>query len=354
MRRLSAALMSCTLALGFGVGFGCAAGDDPTPGEYLGVEQSDLAAAALPADLAAAAAVPLTDDDLAAPGAVRFAADPATDPGLRADGVVDGELALHPVDHPGQEAIVAVRWGYFPPQVDGEVVDWSGFVAVSRGQIEVLRTLRFEHDGMAPRRPGEDFVRPDADPRLVRFRSHTRPAWDGLLLRVRRPTAHTPTVLVVHVGAETRVLPFEELRALDAAEAVDDAGHELRIRARAEREGGRACAVEVAEAGGEWQATATGGEFRGLIDPEGERLRFGGRTMDVRGPYGLFRGRVKNDDGEIIGRLRGYYAQFHYSPGGALVGRLRSHDGGVRGALVGRYQDGRFGARLLQRDPSCE
>jgi hypothetical protein len=341
----------------------CAGTDeDPIPSGYADSEQADLSAARASDELMAAAAVPVADTELGE--GIRFAADPALDESGDVDSIVIESIP--PTPDParvGREAIVAIRWGYFPGQPGADTwMDWSGFVAVSRGTVELIRPLRFENDLTPPARPAEDFVREGVDPRVVRFRSHTLPHWDGVLLRVTRPS-HTPAVLVIHAGGTTRVLPFEELFDLDASEIVDDDGHELKIRARIATPD--ACVVATGEAAGRWGAIdADRGLFRGMLDMGGEQANLYGRTHDALGPYGLFRG-VAGADGEPIGNFRGFYAAFHYSPGeGALVGVARGEDG-ARGAIVGRWRlddvvtpgdlegDGSFVARLLQRDPAC-
>ncbi len=322
------------LALAVAVAHGaCAAQPDTAPAGFAGVDQSSLDGAELPAELATLAARPLAEGETG----TAFVADPT----LAADGTIDlAAPATTDEDH-GQTAIVAIRWGWFPPRPgEGEWTDFSGFVAVSRGSVEVIKTLRFEDTGA----PNGDFVKPDADPRIVRFRSHTRPAWDGLLLRVHRPRV-APTVLVLHVGDTTRVLPFEELRHLDAAETVDAAGHELRIRAEARAPEAAECAVQVGTVSG----TLASGTLAGALD---SGPTFTADTLDVRGPYALFRG-VESEGGSAIGKLHGFAAKFHYSPGGALVGRLRSHDESARGVIVARFEAGAFDGRQLQRDPAC-
>ncbi len=346
MRRLDRHSFALTLCFALPLG-ACAGEDDPTPDDYLTVDRVDLAAAELPAAALLEAAAPLEADEANQPGAIALTAD-AT---LAADG--DAEPLIAPVAgpsvaavRPSREAIVAVRWGHFPPQPDATgVVDWSGFIAVSSGRIEVIRPLRLENGAQ------DDFVRPGADPRVLRIRSHTRPAWDGVLLRVQRPTL-APSVLVIRVGATTRVLPFEELGELHAREVVGDAGHELRLDARAVPHP-HPCATPVATARGQWQPTGggpEGGLFRGLIDEP--MLAIFGATVDTRGPYGRFAGGIRDADGRV-GGLRGFYAQFHYAGGGVLVGRARDTDHELRGAVVGRYLANEWQAVILQREPGC-
>jgi hypothetical protein len=268
---------------------------DATPDDYVGAASADLTGAELPADL---------DPEAEGQGPeMAFVADPS----LPADG--DPSALLPPPGDSLRSAVVAVRWGYFPPEPAETWTDWSGFIAISSGTVELIRPLRFE-DGAV-----DDVARPGLDPRVVRFRSHTRPAWDGVLVRVTRPSL-APAVVVIHAGGVTRVLPFEELRDLNAAETVDDAGHELRIAARA-LPAEHPCVVQVGEAHGTWPP----------------------QILDVRGPYGLWR----TDAG------RGVFAQFRYSPGGVFLGRL---DEG--GGILGRFAAGTFDAVIVHRDPACD
>jgi hypothetical protein len=360
MRRFSSlvCLTLCTPLVG---AVGCTAdSDDPTPDEYLGVDEADLASAEpAPADLAAWQ-VPLGDGDLSLPDAVRFQADPT----LAADGEVEALLAREappspagaargPEDRSMRKVVVAVRWGFFPPQAAETWFDGSGFVAIAGGgRVELLRPLRFDGDLTPPLREHEDFVRPDRDPRIVRFRSHTRPAWDGLLLKVSRPH-RTPAALVIRVGATTRVLPFEELFELNASEVVDDAGHELKIAARAlPRE--HECVMAVARAEGTWQPGGPeDGLFAGTMTAAERTLSITGLTIDTRGPYGRFRGLIKNEAGELVAGARGVYAQFHYQDGGLFVGRIADGDRSVRGALVGRAAGNVWQGVVLHKDPAC-
>jgi hypothetical protein len=340
---------------------GCGAVDDPTPEEALVLEAADLSTAALPDDLAGRAAATFTDEDLAA--ATRFVADPALPADGDAAALIVAEAgpadaadpaaptAAPPLHRSARDVVVAVRWGAFPPAPAETWTDWSGFVGVSRGRVEVIRPLRFEHLADGALRPHEDAVRPDADPRLVRFRSHTRGAWDGLLLRVTRPDLR-PSVLVIRVGDTTRVLPFEELLELDAREAVDAAGHELRVAARALPR--RHPCVEVAgQAAGQWMAEpGDTGLLAGTLTGLGDPLAVVGGTLDVRGPYGLAAVQVRGADGAVVGKARGVYAAFRYGPGGSLTLRARG-EGGATGLVVGRWQAGAWQALLLQRDAAC-
>jgi hypothetical protein len=339
--------IALSLSLGFGLGACGAAGTEATPEEYVGVDQADLSTADLPAALTVQGQVPLTDAELATPEATRFAAD-AT---LAADGDV---ASFMPADDPSlvtthrslREVVVAVRWGYFPPRTADTWIDWSGFVAISRGQVELIRPLRFENDHDGDTRPNEDFIRRDADPRLVRFRSHTRPAWDGVLLRIRRPTL-APAVVVLHLGGVTRVLPFEELLDLNASETVDAAGHELKIRARAVP-ALHPCIDELASATGSFDTAA--GDVTGSIDAAAGPLTIAGHTLDVRGPYGLVGLELKDAGGATVGTARGLYATFHYAPGGLFATRVRDADDDLRGALAGHFDaDGHFAAHVLAR-----
>jgi hypothetical protein len=345
--RLASTRLGVALSLSLGLAACGAAGTEATPEEYVGVDQADLTAAEVPTALTARGQVALTDAELATPEATRFAAD-AT---LAADGDV---ASLLPADDPGaastrrslREVVVAVRWGYFPARAADTWIDWSGFVAISRGQVEVIRPLRFENDHDGDTRPNEDFLRRDADPRLVRFRSHTRPAWDGVLLRIRRPSL-APSVVVLQLGSVTRVLPFEELLDLDASETVDAAGHELRIRSRAVA-ALHPCVDELASASGRFDVAA--GSVTGTIDAAAGTIDLAGHMLDVRGPYGLVSAQLTDASGANVGTARGLYASFHYAPGGLFATRVRDAGDDLRGALAGRFDaEGHFDARVIAR-----
>lgn len=349
MRRNQVSLAIATALLSACAGNG---DDEALPDGFVSAEQADLSGARLPADVAAFAETPLADAD--AIDGLAFEPAESSDLGVMLDVAEDAA----PDARFGRDALVAIRWGYFPARPDAtEIVDWSGFVAVPRGSVQVVRPLRFENDGSAPLGPTEDFVLPDADPRVVRFRSHTRPAADGLLLRVHRPSM-APSVVVIRVGGVTRVLAFEELFDLDASEVVTGGGHELHIRARTPAPSD--CLSIVGEGTGTWTALdATHGTFDGGIAGATWSVDLAGQTLDVLGPYSLFRARAL-DDGVEVGRARGVAAAFHYTPGaGRLVGMARSGSTDARGGLLGRWTvdaggtTGDFELRLIHRAADC-
>ena len=82
---------------------------------------------------------------------------------------------------PARSYRVALLWGHFPAadadsdaDVDATPAAWTGSISIDQGKIDVVRTLSFEGDSVAPR----------DDPRVVSFVSHTLPFVDGLLLDV--------------------------------------------------------------------------------------------------------------------------------------------------------------------------
>src|SRR5262245_16932640 len=127
MRRMLAATALCTLL------FSACETVDRTPEGLIGVEDSDLSYAELPDDVEALAQAPMGSAD--ATGALAFVADGT----LAADGNLDAQLtAIEGAPAPahfGRAAVVAVRWGYFPPRETDELADFSGSIAVSRGEI---------------------------------------------------------------------------------------------------------------------------------------------------------------------------------------------------------------------------
>ena len=106
--------------------------------------------------------------------------------------------------------------------------------------------------------------------------------------------------------------------------------------------------LEVSQGRGEPTPTAfAAGDLVGTLD--GHALD--GHTLDVAGPYALFRARLE-DDGVEIGRVRGVLAQFHYTTGaGRVVGMARGDD---PGGVLGTWSDGAFDVKLVRRAPECE
>src|SRR5690606_31329603 len=105
-----------------------------------------------------------------------------------------------------------IRWGTIPPASPPTVDAWAdfgGFLAVSKGSIELVRPLRWASpQDPAVARPASEFVAPQTDPRLVRFRSFIGAGSAGFAVRVHRTTIR-PVVLTLRVNGVTRSIPLE-------------------------------------------------------------------------------------------------------------------------------------------------
>lgn len=228
----------------------------------------------------------------------------------------DGELGAMRDRPDGRAFRVLAMWGQARPNPEiTEWTDWSGAFHVGQGAILVNREMRFE-----PR----DLVLPRTSPNEVRFVSRTLPHNDGLLMTVfvppPDPAAPAPNALVLASRALPRPLPVPvpALEHLRLELPVGDAGNRLVLLSRPAPPPG--CAAGFLH--GRWEEAADG------------RGRFGGRVV--------------NDEGELVGHIRGIYGvRRDGSP--VAFGKYIDREGHVRGLLRGRYGDGRFEGQWIVR-----
>jgi hypothetical protein len=211
---------------------------------------------------------------------------------------------------------VLLLWGHLPPPHDGSAadveparIDWSGAVSVDDGAIAVERTVKFDHhDGVLPR----------TDVRSVEFVSHTRPAVDGLLLRVH-VVAGGEGVLHFDTSPLSVGIDLAELAARgDAAVPVDERN--------------ALAAVAFAD---------TPGCKQGFI---------AGRWIKLAPHVGKLKGRVFDAAGEELGHVKGIWGSSPKQHERVFFGKYIDTEGDFRALFGGKYGDGRFQGRWGTHD----
>lgn len=258
---------------------------------------------------------------------------------------------------------VTIRWGVLGtgmgPEGDAddplaEPTDWSGSLAVSRGQLQIVRVVAWER---------EDRIElPRSNPSLIEWASTTHGNYDGIRVLVRRlPTrAGAPDdTLTFKTPLVTKSFPLAELADLDFevetgnanGEAVRFEGWEaprfMNSRGFVGGSWGWAEDDSVGHFAGRWVGVRgeVSGFLRGVYgqNDAGEKVFFG-KYIDRNGNFqGFVRGhwattRGADRDGPSVGSFRGEWLSGDASPEriGALHGVWRLRDNG-RGAFDGRW-----------------
>ena len=255
-----------------------------------------------------------TTDDLAAFGAENLYAAAA----IEGDTAVVDELETDPTiiamgGAAGVEAHdLVLVWGQLPADPTSAIRDWSGELRLSRGAMVVRRRIAFE--------AATDRVMPRTSRDLIEFRSVTRPASDGLVLRVFDPSpADADPIRLTYTSADGSRTHSIELRRLADGPVVVDAGEGDRLIAAGRR---RNDACRHGAMRGRWHALAPNA--------------------------GVYLGIVANAAGEPIGHVRGIYGQ-RRNGDSVLFGKFIARDGRFTGILNGHFNNGRFEARWLDR-----
>ncbi len=195
---------------------------------------------------------------------------------------------------------VIVMWGHIPAGSGGVVRDWSGSLTASRGALVVERTIAFEVN--------DHLDLPRTSPLAVSFTSHTKPASDGVALRVFDDAASTaPLTLTYQSAANASTSYVIDLQALDAGPVIIDAGN-----------GDKMVAISLKEAD-----PCVGGFMRGRFRSIGANL-------------GVYLGFVTDRAGAVIGHVRGIYGQ---RPNGDddIYGKFIDLEGNFTGLIAGTY-----------------
>jgi hypothetical protein len=311
----------------------------------------------LPADVAGNATTPVMDGEAAVSGAATYEV---------VTGMVSADDEIPAIEQrPGREATLMLRWGYLPgmsvPTTTSTWHDFSGYIAVGDGTVELLRALRWQgpSDPSAPR--PTDFVAPQTDPRVLRFRSSIGSGSDALLVRLRRPAVR-PTVVAIAVAGDQRLYPLEIFLAtrISSGGWQVPAGNVLLDSALPELTA--SCYKQLGTLAGTFAysptepRTALTSLAGTLTDEAGASLALVFQAIpELRGPYGAFTGSL-GTDGTVV---RGYYGrnwQFAaYDNAGIISARLEDSSGAVVGFITGGYGAGRFmGNRNAFRPADCD
>ncbi len=222
---------------------------------------------------------------------------------------------------------VTITWGMLEEDAlgiglrDGDAVDWSGGVALSRGAVLVRSLISFE--------PEDSLVRPRPDPRHVGWISHTAAGLDGIRLLVYAPPDSAgPDTLVFTAGTYTRTFVTTELADLNEMVPVGDAGNQIHFQAFAADPHARLRGFLR----GRWEPIAPGAQsavFAGVWVS-----RFGDIAGFVEGEYGIndegrrvFFGKYVDPDGGFVGILGGEWgiSPNEHGPRPGQIGWFRGH-----------------------------
>lgn len=230
------------------------------------------------------------------------------------DPMDDAEMAAM-MDAPDAAIYSAViQWGQIPgdfSETDARV--WSGSITITRGAMAV-RARRLER--------ATDRILPRTDRRRVDFTSVTRPHRDGLRLRIVDPRpGDAERLRLRYEGNDGTVFErdLEDLVRDPDGEDVDDRGN--RIVAVAQRR-----PVDVCDYG-----------------------YLHGRWHKVAANYGIMLGAVSNDDGDVIGHVRGLFGA-RRNGNRVFFGKFIDRAGRFRGIFRGEFDNGKFKGRWLTRN----
>jgi hypothetical protein len=315
-----------------------------------GLVSGDLGAAA-----AGNAATPVTDAEAAMPGATSY-------------DVVAGTVSpqVQSVDqHPGREATLILRWGYLPgmavPATTSAWLDFSGSIAVSGdATIELVRALRWQgpSDPQTPR--PMDFVAPQTDVHVLRFRSSIGSGSDALMVRIRRP-ALQPTVVAFKVAQDMRLYPLERFLStmIQSGGWTVPAGNVMIDSALPDLSA--ACYEPIGTIGGTFSYATTAPRtaltgFSGTVTDEATGVPMLFEMLpDLHGPYGAFTGTL-GTEGAVVSGYYGRHWQFSdYDNSGIITARISSATGAVLGYVAGHYDGARFSGNYAAFRPiSCD
>jgi hypothetical protein len=219
-----------------------------------------------------------------------------------------------------------VLWGQMPPDRTATLAhDWSGTLSVSRGKLVVERAIAFE--------AATDSLQPRTSASSLHFTSKTRPAVDGLAIKIlddQAPSATPPPSPSPGLGLAPIVLTYTpddgtapiaiDLDQLSHGASVTDLGGGNKLVAVAERR----------------HADCEGGFLRGRWHPL------------AGAPVGAYRGVVTSRTGEVIGHIRGIYG-VRANGDAVMFGKFIDTAGAFKGVVVGTYAGNTFHARWLDR-----
>jgi hypothetical protein len=211
---------------------------------------------------------------------------------MSANPAVTGVMAVPTVE----ARDVVVMWGHIPAGSGGELRDWSGSLTLSRGAMIVQRTIAFEAN--------DHLDLPRTSPLSVSFTSHTKPASDGVALRIWDDSASAaPLTLTYQSAVDATQTYVIDLTALDAGPVIIDAGG-----------GDKVVAVDLKEPAAVCDGGFMHGRFRALAPG-----------------LGFYLGHVLDRTGQVIGHVRGIYGK------GMIYGKFIDLEGHFVGIINGTY-----------------
>jgi hypothetical protein len=221
---------------------------------------------------------------------------------------------------------VLVAWGLLrgnPFEVSAPT-DWSGTITAENAGLRVKRVLGFEDN---------DFiVRPRTDYSTIELVSHTLPHVDGLLLEVvMHPalgtTVDTPPALVINTAAFQGTLPIRPLMPRANLVPVDDQGNAIAYHVLPNTADRPDCMQGF-----------IAGRWTSVDDAADDRVN------------GRIKGKVMNEEGHIIGKLRGVYGERETNGNQVVFAKIIDNEGRFRALLAARYEQGHFRGRIIGKN----
>lgn len=207
---------------------------------------------------------------------------------------------------------LAVLWGRIPADPTATVArNWSGELKLSRGGMYARRRIAFEDQ--------TDRILPRMTRDAIQFQSVTRPAADGLVLRVADPATGAVEPLRLRYTPATGTAQDIDLSTIEDGPVVRNLGDGNRMIVAAHRRNDR-CA-------------------HGFIR---------GRWHKIAPDASTYLGVVANAAGEVVGHIRGIAGQ-RANGDSVMFGKFINREGAFVGILRGEYEDGQFRARWLDR-----
>jgi hypothetical protein len=238
----------------------------------------------------------------------------------------EGEADLADAVIPPKRVKILVAWGLLrgnPFEVE-EPTDWSGTITAENAGLRIRRVVAFE---------GTDhIIRPRPDFSTVEMVSHTLPHVDGLLLEVilhpqLGTSLETPPALVFNTAAYQGTLDIRPNMARAGLEVIDDVGNAVAYHVIPNLQDLPDC--KQGFIAGRWVKR--------------------GETDDGRS-YGRLKGKVMDEDGHIVGKLRGVWGERATNGSQVFFAKVIGNDGQFKARLAGRYGDGHFRGRVVGKN----
>jgi hypothetical protein len=123
-----------------------------------------------------------------------------------------------------------LRWGHIDGYVNTtKMVPWDGFISTTKGRIKVLRTLLFDIGG-SYQNGGDDKLYPQTNPHAVKWRSSTKPHWDGILVAIEVIPTKPIQKVTVHTKQISKVFTVKQLAKINKTVPIDNEGNKFEIK----------------------------------------------------------------------------------------------------------------------------